>query len=405
MSDNQLATAQPRNVREALALPAYRERFSEVLRDRAPQFMSALIQLAQDPHLARCDPRSVIGAAMIAATLELPIEKSLGQAHIVNYDNQAQFQLGWKGYVQLAHRSGQYARLNAKPVNAEAFAGFDEVGEPIIDWSKLDETLPPVGYAFACKLVNGFTKVCYWPRAKVEAHAKRFSKAYAKGFKSSPWFTNFDAMALKTVVMNELRQWGVLSVQMQTALERDQAVIKDVGAEPEFIDNESAPLPSEGEVVRPAPKPRAKRGVNAALATQPSAEEPKDMTQEPVGDPEPEGQRAAPDEIPGDPPPPRKELKDGETITVTAHVREILILGKTSPKPYIQALIDSPQFAGLVYHLAGAPGGTPLPEWESKGPVKIAMQGVFQKAKNAVAAIVSSVTSEGAAADLPGDGE
>jgi len=238
MSEETKLAERPETVRDYLALPAYKARFGEVLGNRAPQFMASLIQLTNDPNLAKCEPKSVIASAMIAAVLDFPIEKSLGFAHIVPYGGVAQFQMAAKGYVQLALRSGQYQRLNAKPVNIEAIGGYDEVGEPEINWSLLDETKPAVGYVVAWKLVNGFVKRAYWSKAKVEDHASRFSQAYRKKKMDSPWFTNFDKMALKTVLMNELRTYGPLSVQMQVAMKHDYAVHTDVDAEPQYIDND-----------------------------------------------------------------------------------------------------------------------------------------------------------------------
>jgi recombinational DNA repair protein RecT len=179
-----------------------------------------------------------MAAAMTAAALDLPIDKNLGFAHIVPYCGLATFQMGYKGLIQLGLRSGQYQRMNAVAVNAEAYQGRDEVGEPIIDWDKVDDTKPIVGYAFAFKLVNGFVKVAYWRRDMVEAHARKYSQAY-KGGRETPWKTHFDAMALKTVIANELRKWGILSVQMQTALHRDMTAQRDLDADIIYPDAEA----------------------------------------------------------------------------------------------------------------------------------------------------------------------
>lgn len=233
---------QPESVKDFLALPAYRNRFDEVLGKRAPQFMASISNVvSQSRQLSQCEPRSVIAAAFVAATLDLPIDKNLGFAWVVPYKDTATFQLGYKGFVQLALRSGQYARMNACPVNKEAFNGYDEVGEPVIDWTKLDESKPPVGYAAAWKLTNGFTKTVYWTKEKVEAHAKRFSQAY-RGKGDTPWKSDFDAMALKTVLKNGLSRWGILSIDMQKAVQHDQGAQKDIDAEVELVDNDSSAL-------------------------------------------------------------------------------------------------------------------------------------------------------------------
>lgn len=234
-----------KTLRMKLEKPEYAAALQRVLKDRAPQFVSSLLQLCgSSKQLAMCEPGSVIAAAMTAASLDLPIDRNLGFSHIIPYKDKAQFQMGFKGYIQLAMRTGQYAAMNARPINAEAFKGWDNMGEPVIDWSLLDETKPPVGYVFAFKLIGGFTKICFWPKTKVEEHARRYSQSFRSGGET-PWKTNFDAMAMKTVIKNELSKWGVLSVQMQRAITEDQGVRKDIDAELEFPDGspETEPQP------------------------------------------------------------------------------------------------------------------------------------------------------------------
>jgi recombination protein RecT len=221
-----------------LQQPAYKERFNQMLGERASQFMASIINTASAKNFEGVEPRSILAAAAVAATLNLPIDKNLGFAWIIPYKNMATFQIGYKGYIQLALRSCQYAGMNAVTVNAEALAGYDAIGDPIIDWGKLDETKPAVGYAFAWRLTTGFTKIAYWSKEKMVAHAERYSQAYRAGRKDSPWFTNFDMMALKTLIGNSLRKWGILSIEMQTALERDQSAAIDIEASPIYVDNE-----------------------------------------------------------------------------------------------------------------------------------------------------------------------
>ena len=234
-------------------------RIQQVLGARAPQFGSSLISLVgADSRLAKATPRSILASAMIAATLDLPIEKNLGFAFVIPYGDQAQFQMGYKGFIQLAMRTGQYARMNAEPINAEAYAGCDDVGEPIIQWEKVDPTKEVVGYAFAFKLINGFSKTVYWSKERVEAHATKFSQAYKAKKKDSPWFTNFHVMALKTVIKNTLSKWGILSVQMQSALTSDQAVFGDIGASPKYVDGPTIDITEERTVTMPERKESAK---------------------------------------------------------------------------------------------------------------------------------------------------
>lgn len=270
----QLAERQPTSVKDYLALPSYRDRFHEVMGKRANQFMAAIVASSQLPGLKDAEPRSVIAAAMVAATLDLPVNPTLGQAHIVAYSEKgvkvAQFQIGYKGLIQLALRSGQYKRLNAGEVNAEVFKGYDLVGEPVLDWEQLDPLKPVAGYFCAFETLNGFTKVVYWSKPKAEAHAKRFSYAYSKGY-STPWKSDFDSMATKTVIKAALSKWGLLSVEMQKAVVHDQGAQEDVDADVKYVDGADTTVQdgaTEGATApdRPAPPARAKRGAAAAVA-------------------------------------------------------------------------------------------------------------------------------------------
>lgn len=225
---SQTSLAKKTTVKELLSRPEYQSRFKEVLGKRANQFAASVISVAGSlPD--DTDPASIVAAAMTAAVLDLPVNKDLGFAWIVPFKKgqgprQGQFQLGAKGFIQLALRTGRYTKMNARSVNVEAVGGFDEVGEPKIDWSKIDETKPIVGYAFAFQMSNGFTKVCYWTTEKVKAHAGRYSQSFKSGY-DSPWKSHFDQMALKTVIKNELRAWGMLSIELQRAAEVDSGVI------------------------------------------------------------------------------------------------------------------------------------------------------------------------------------
>ena len=225
-----------------LAQPGYQSRFKDVLRDRAPQFISSLIQVGNSLG-PDCDPLSIISGAMTAASLDLPINKNLGFAWLVPFKERgvkkAQFQMGYKGYIQLALRTGQYARMNAGPINAECLGGWDKVGERVLDFSKYLPDAPAAAYFLAFEMTSGFTKVAVWTRADVEAHAKQYSQSYRGGY-DSPWKSHFDQMATKTVIANELRQWGIMSVEMQRALETDGAVVQ--GLDNPTIEFPDAPI-------------------------------------------------------------------------------------------------------------------------------------------------------------------
>ncbi|RAP04757.1 hypothetical protein HS9_01889 [Bacillus velezensis] len=160
---------------------------------------------------------SVISSAMVAATLDLPIDKNLGYAWIVPYGGKAQFQLGYKGYIQLALRTGQYKSINCIPIHEGELQKWNPLTEEVeIDFEKR-ESDAVIGYAAYFELINGFRKTVYWTKAQVEKHKKKFSKS------DFGWKNDWDAMALKTVLKAVLSKWGILSVEMQKAvIEEDE---------------------------------------------------------------------------------------------------------------------------------------------------------------------------------------
>ncbi len=271
------AAKQPETIASLLNQEKYKKRFEQVLGERAPQFISSILSLGTTLH--DVEPRSVLAGAAIAASLNLPINPTLGFAWIVPYKKNGvkygSFQCGAKGLIQLAQRTGAYAAMNAEAVNAEVYKGRNKVGEPIIDWEALDETKPVAGYVFAFEMINGFTKVCYWPKDKVERHASRYSQAYRGGY-DSPWKDNFDRMAIKTVVANELRRWGMMSVELQGAFAEDHTIHRDIDAPAEY------PEPGD-EITGPkfdAPaKAEEKELADAGLAPQQSPAENPVQTQ------------------------------------------------------------------------------------------------------------------------------
>ena len=207
--------------------PAVKKRFEEVLNKRAPQYMSSIVNLVNsDTNLKKCEPMSVIASCMVAATMDLPVDKNLGYAWVVPYGNKAQFQMGYKGYIQLALRTGQYKAINVTEIREGELISWNPLSEEVeIDFTqrKSDKV---IGYAGYFKLINGFEKTVYWSREDVEAHAKKFSKTY--NFANSTWKTDFDAMAKKTVLRNLLSKWGILSIEMQNAYVADNNVVKNI---------------------------------------------------------------------------------------------------------------------------------------------------------------------------------
>lgn len=205
-----------------LSTESIKSKFEQVLGKNAPGFISSILSaVSTNPALGRCEPMSVISSAAIAASLNLPINPSLGFAHIVPYGDKAQFQIGWKGLVQLAMRSGQYKTLNVAKVPEGGIKSHNTItGE--MEFHSGVESEKTIGYVLYFKLLNGFEKYFYMSREKCEAHGKKYSKSYATG----QWTKDFDSMALKTVAKNGLSRYGILSVAMQEAIEKDQAAVE-----------------------------------------------------------------------------------------------------------------------------------------------------------------------------------
>ena len=193
-----------------------KRRFTEVLKDKAPQYMSSIISLANsDTNLRDCDGMSIIASCMVAATLDLPVDRNLGYTWIVPYKDRATFQMGYKGYIQLALRSAQYRSINVIDVCEGELVSWNKLTEELVidfDRKKSDAV---IGYAGYFELLNGFKKVVYWTKGEIDKHRATFSK--------SPfgWENYYDAMAKKTVIRNMLSKWGILSVEMQQAFSSD----------------------------------------------------------------------------------------------------------------------------------------------------------------------------------------
>ena len=231
---------------------------ANVLHDRAPQFATSIVSIVNSNRsLANVDQMSVIQSAMVAATLDLPIDQNLGYVWLVPYKGKAQAQIGYKGYIQLAQRSGQYRAMNAVAVHEGELISWNPLTEEVAfdPMKKVSDTV--IGYIGYFKLLNGFEKTVYWTKEQIEAHRQRFSKAGG----NSPWKSDFDAMAKKTVLKDLLTKWGPMSTQMAVAASKDEAdpdpvnieadeTTKDKQAEDLF--NQVSELPQES--VKEVPK-------------------------------------------------------------------------------------------------------------------------------------------------------
>lgn len=240
------AEKEAKTLKGMLEMPAYKNKFNEMLGKKAAGFMSSIIAVTNNnKYLAKANPATVIGAAAQAAMLDLPINQSLGFAYIVPYGNEAQFQLGYKGYIQLAQRSGQYVDIGAKTV----YEGELEYENRLLDKFKFGERTGDkvIGYLAYFRLTNGFEKMLFMTLDEMQAHAKKYSKNYKGG--TDKWgLTDFNTMAEKTVLKRLLSKYGPLSiesVQMSQALANDGGVVKmnesgefDVDFDGETIDAE-----------------------------------------------------------------------------------------------------------------------------------------------------------------------
>lgn len=220
----------------------------QVLGKNATGFVTSLTSIvSNNASLQNCEPLSLMYVGIKAAALNLPLDTNLGFAYAIPYYNgktkktEAQFQMGYKGFVQLAIRSGQFKAINVTDIREGEYQGEDLLtGELKIAIADGREQRRVVGYAAYMRLVNGFEKSLYWSVEKVEAHAKQYSQTYSspKDYirNSSKWTTDFDAMAKKTVLKMLLSKYAPLSIEMQTAIQYDQAVFNSEGAG-EYLDN------------------------------------------------------------------------------------------------------------------------------------------------------------------------
>lgn len=214
----------------------------ETLGDKKQEFVANITTLvSNDVKLQECEAKSVIFSALKATALDLPLDQNLGFAYVIPYKGQAQFQMGYKGFVQLAMRSGQFKTINVRDVREGEIVGEDFIsGEMQFKRVENREDKPVIGYVAYIRLINGFEKMSYWTKKEIEDHATKYSQSYSSKNeyvrKNSNWSTNFDGMAEKTALKLLLAKYAPLSIQMQSAIKADQAVITEQGER--YIDNE-----------------------------------------------------------------------------------------------------------------------------------------------------------------------
>lgn len=231
----------------------FQSKIMEVLQDknRAAKFTASISSaVANQPELQACDATTILSSALLGESLNLSPSPQLGQFYLVPYKDRkrgrtvATFQLGYKGYVQLALRSGNYKRLNVLEIKEGELKSWNPLTEEIkinlIDDEVDRELKPTIGYYVSFEYLNGFSKAVYWTKEKMMSHAKKYSKAYASDIKNgtsySFWSSQFDEMAKKTMLRQIISKWGIMSTEMNEAFTSDNAVIGE-GQIPEYIDN------------------------------------------------------------------------------------------------------------------------------------------------------------------------
>ena len=215
---------------------------------RAAGFITAITSaVSTNPALQECDPATILSAGLLGETLQLSPSPQLGQYYLVPFNDSklgrkvAQFQLGYKGYIQLAIRSGQYKKLNAMAIKEGELIKFDPLNEEIevqlIEDDAEREAAPTIGYYAMFEYLNGFRKVIYWSKEKMEAHALQYSQGYQAKKGYTFWEKSFDGMAIKTMLRQLISKWGIMSIDFQKAYEADMGVLRP-GGNIEYVDNQ-----------------------------------------------------------------------------------------------------------------------------------------------------------------------
>lgn len=246
---NSLVKTQKQTFSAFLSTDAMKKKINEMVGgEKGQQFITAIISaVSTNPQLAECDHSTILSAALVGQALNLSPSPQLGQYYMVPFnDNKrgckvAQFQIGYKGYIQLAIRSGYYKKLNVLAIKEGELVKYDALNEDIevklIEDEEEREKAPTIGYYAMFEYLNGFRKTLYWTKKHMEAHAEKYSMGYKAHKGYTFWEKDFDGMAYKTMLRQLISKWGIMSVDMQKAMESDMAEIKEDGTY-EYVDNE-----------------------------------------------------------------------------------------------------------------------------------------------------------------------
>ena len=298
---NRNSNNKPQTFSSYLTGDLVRKKINEMVGGRDGQrFITSIISaVSVNPALSECEYGTILSAAMLGESLKLSPSPQLGQYYMVPFNDKkrnckvAQFQLGYKGYIQLAIRSGYYKKINVISIKEGELIRFDPLEEEIevnlIEDEMEREAAPTIGYYAMFEYHNGFKKAMYWSKAKMIAHADKFSQAFSKDavkardpkynkvsfadfeagkvsdkdmwLYSSFWYKDFDGMAYKTMLRQLISKWGIMSIELQNAIDKDMAAIHEDGTV-DYVDNMSfAPQepeepqadPIQGEVIQVDP--------------------------------------------------------------------------------------------------------------------------------------------------------
>ena len=226
-------------------------------KDRATRFIASISSaVATNQALQECDAGTILSGALLGESLNLSPSPQLGQYYLVPFNDSkkgykvAQFQLGYKGYIQLAIRSGQYKKLNVLAIKKGELIKYDPLNEEIevnlIEDEEERENAETIGYYAMFEYTNGFRKSLYWSKSKMEKHALKYSSGYKAKKGYTYWEKDFDGMAYKTMLRQLISKWGIMSIDMQQAVEKDMATINTDGTY-EYVDNEDEQIIQQEE--------------------------------------------------------------------------------------------------------------------------------------------------------------
>lgn len=232
-----------------LTADAVKNQINQVVGGKDGQrFISAIVSAVNtNPALQECTNQSILSGALLGESLKLSPSPQLGQYYLVPFNDKnkgkvAQFQLGYKGYLQLAIRSGQYKKLNVLAIKEGELIRFDPLNEEIevrlIEDEEEREQANTIGYYAMFEYTNGFRKAIYWSKRKMEAHALKYSKGYQAKKGYTFWEKDFDGMAYKTMLRQLISKWGIMSIDMASAIDSDMAVINEDGTK-DYVDNDA----------------------------------------------------------------------------------------------------------------------------------------------------------------------